>query len=118
MCADRESVTFEPDSIEVDAVEFARQATEAGACSKAVTMYRGDLLDGIDGVTAEFEDWLRPERERLGDLAVRVLEQFALSPAPNEVSDEAIRLGRCLLARDRLREPVYRALMHLHVRKG
>jgi TolB-like protein/Flp pilus assembly protein TadD len=37
---------------------------------------------------------------------------------PNRVSDEAIRLGRCLLARDRLREPVYRALMGLHARQG
>jgi TolB-like protein/Flp pilus assembly protein TadD len=116
--SDRESVTFGLDSIEVDAVEFARQATAAGTCGEAVTMYRGDLLDGMDGVTSEFEEWLHPERERLGDLAVRVVEQLALSPASNEVADEAIRLGRCLLARDRLREPVYRALMQLHARRG
>ncbi len=116
--ADRESVTFEPEGIEVDAIEFARQATESGACDRAVTLYRGELLDGIDGVTAEFEEWLRPERERLGDLAVRVLEQLALSSTPNGVSDETFRLGRHLLARDRLREPVYRALMRLHARNG
>ena len=45
-------------------------------CRRRRDMYRGDLLDGIDGVTAEFEEWLHPERERLGDLAVRVLEQL------------------------------------------
>jgi len=116
--ADRECVTFEPEGIEVDAVEFARMATEATAPDQAALLYRGDLLDGIDGVTAECEEWLRPERERLGDLASRVLEQLALSSAPNGVSDETIRLGRYLLAHDRLREPVYRALMRLHVRKG
>ncbi|MGH6960816.1 MAG: BTAD domain-containing putative transcriptional regulator, partial [Dongiaceae bacterium] len=116
--ADRESVTFEPEGIEVDAVEFAQLATEAGACNKAATMYRGDLLDGIDGVTGEFEEWLRPERQRLGDLAVRVLEQLALVGVPDAAADETMRLGRCLLAHDRLREPVYRALMRVHARGG
>ena len=116
--ADRESVTFEPDGIEIDAIEFASLATAATTPDRTATLYRGDLLDGIDGVTAEFEEWLRPERQRLGDLAVRVLERLALSSTPNGVFDEAIRLGRCLLARDRLREPVYRALMGLHARQG
>jgi TolB-like protein len=116
--ADRESVTLQPDGIEVDAVEFARLATEATAPDRAAHLYRGDLLDGINGVTAEFEAWLRPQRERLGDLAVRVLEQLAIASAANGVSDETFRLGRHLLARDRLREPVYRALMRLHARKG
>jgi TolB-like protein len=116
--ADRESVMLAPEGVEVDAVEFARLATDAQASEKAVTLYRGDLLDGIDGVSAEFEEWLRPERERLRSLAVRVLDQLALASAPNGVADETIQLGRHLLARDRLREPVYRALMRLHVRKG
>jgi TolB-like protein/Tfp pilus assembly protein PilF len=116
--ADRESVTLQPDGIAVDALDFARLAAEAGASSRAAAMYRGDLLDGIDGVTAAFEEWLRPERERLGALAARVLEQLARAGAPEAAADETIRLGRCLLARDRLREPVYRALMHLHARNG
>jgi TolB-like protein/Tfp pilus assembly protein PilF len=116
--ADRESVTFEPADIEVDALEFARLATEAHAFEKAIALYRGDLLDGIDGGGTGFDEWLWPERERLSGLAVRVLEQRALVSAASEADDEAIRLGRHLLARDRLREPVYRALMRLHVRKG
>jgi len=116
--ADRECVTFEPGGIEIDAIEFASLATAATTPDRTATLYRGELLDGIDRVTAEFEEWLRPERQRLGDLAVRVLEQLAISSTPNGVSDESIRLGRCLLARDRLREPVYRALMRLHACKG
>jgi TolB-like protein/Tfp pilus assembly protein PilF len=47
-----------------------------------------------------------------------VLEQLALCAAPNGVTDDAIRLGRYLLARDQLREPVYRALMRLFALKG
>jgi TolB-like protein len=116
--SDRESVTFQPAGLEIDAVEFARLATEATASEKLVALYRGDLLEGIEGKSNAFEDWLRPERERLSDLAVRVLEQLALSAAPNCTADEMSRLGRQLLARDHLREPVYRALMRLHARKG
>jgi TolB-like protein/tetratricopeptide (TPR) repeat protein len=118
LLADRDSVTFESAGIEIDAIEFARLATRPTGCNRAIAIYRGDLLDGADGVSAEFEEWLRPERERLSGLAVRVLEQFTQAPDPNGATDETIRLGRHLLARDRLREPVYRALMRLHLRKG
>jgi TolB-like protein/Tfp pilus assembly protein PilF len=116
--ADRESVAFAPGKIEIDALEFARLATDARNAEAAAKLYRGDLLDGIDGLTSEFEDWLRPERERLSDVAVRVLEHLALSSAASGIAEDALRLGRHLLARDRLREPVYRALMRLHVRAG
>jgi TolB-like protein/Flp pilus assembly protein TadD len=116
--ADRESVTFAPGDIEIDALEFARLAAGAHNAEAAAKLYRGDLLDGIDGLTSEFEEWLRPERERLNDLAVRVLEHLALSSAPNGIAEDALQLGRRLLARDRLREPVYRALMRLYVRTG
>lgn len=116
--ADRESVTFEPAGVEIDAIEFARLVTEASAPERAVALYRGCLLDGIDGATTEFEECLRAERERLSDLAVRALEQTALCATPSGATDDAIRLGRHLLACDPLREPVYRALMRLSVLKG
>lgn len=116
--ADRESVMFDLVGIEVDAADFATLATEGRVCAKAALLYRGDLLDAIEGATSEFEEWLRPERERLIDLAVRMLEHLSLASAPNEFADEALQLGRCLLARDRLREPVYRALMRLHASRN
>lgn len=72
---DRESVAFNTESIDIDAVEFARLATQPTSRTKAIALYRGDLLDGIDGVSAEFDEWLRSERERLGSLAARVLEE-------------------------------------------
>jgi DNA-binding SARP family transcriptional activator/Tfp pilus assembly protein PilF len=116
--ADRDSVTLEPDRIESDALEFAALAAGSTRLDRAAALYRGELLEGMDGASAEFEGWLRTQRERLNDLAVRVLEQLAVSAAPNGVSDDATRLGRQLLARDPLQEPVYRALMRLSVVKG
>jgi TolB-like protein/Flp pilus assembly protein TadD len=115
---DRESVTFDPGDIEIDASELVRLATQPASWDKAVALYRGDLLDGFEGASSEFEEWLRPERERLSALAVRILEQLAQATDPNGVSDEAMQLGRHLLARDRMREPVYRALMRLYLCRG
>src|SRR5262249_44319857 len=116
--ADRDSVTFEPSGIDVDSLAFGGLAGEAQAFDKAIALYQGDLLEGIDDVGAAFEEWLRPERERLSSLAVRVLEQRSLVGASDGAADEAMRLARYLLARDRLREPVYRALMRLHAGRG
>jgi TolB-like protein/DNA-binding SARP family transcriptional activator/cytochrome c-type biogenesis protein CcmH/NrfG len=113
---DRESVFFDPASIEIDAIEFAASARTAPG--KSAALYRGELLEGLDGVTSEFEEWLRPERERLADLAVRALEDATASCSVGASADALIELGRRLLAKDRLREPVYRALMRLQERKG
>ena len=115
---DRDSVALEPDLIETDVLEFAMLATASTKLDRAAALYRGELLEGIDGTSPEFEAWLHTERERLNDLAIHVLEQLALCAAPKGVTDDAIRLGRYLLARDQLREPVYRALMRLFALKG
>lgn len=112
--ADRDSVTFEPAGIDIDAIAFARLATEGAAPDEAARLYRGDLLEGVDGVSAEFDAWLGPQRECLAAVAVRLMEQLATPSRQTLPVDEAVRLGHHLLARDRLCEPVYRALMRLH----
>lgn len=110
-------MTFDPASIDIDAIAFARLATEGAAPDEAAGLYRGDLLEGVDGISPEFEAWLGPEREHLAALAVRLLEQLATQRRQGDFFDEAVRLGRHLLARDRICEPVYRALMRLHASK-
>jgi DNA-binding transcriptional activator of the SARP family len=44
LCTDRESVTFEPAGIEIDAIEFARLAPAAQSCGRAAALYRSELL--------------------------------------------------------------------------
>ena len=113
--SERESVSFNATGIEIDAVLFERLALQPGSQPQAASLFRGTLLEGIDGMTPDFETWLGPERERLASIAVRLVEQIAESAAPNEA---ATCLARQLLARDPLCEPVYRALMRLHVVSG
>jgi TolB-like protein/Tfp pilus assembly protein PilF len=84
---------------------------------QVILLYRGELLAGIEPPAPEFELWLKPERQRLEDLAAKVVEQVAASDLPEATVNRALELGRQLIGRDRLREPVYRALMRMLARR-
>ena len=73
----RETVSFDPTGISVDTVAFERLASQPASGVEAALLYQGALLDGIDGLTPEFEAWVGPERERLAAIAVRLAEQIA-----------------------------------------
>jgi DNA-binding SARP family transcriptional activator len=113
--SERDSVSFDLSGIDVDAIAFDRLAADMRSRTEAMSRYRGALLEGIDGLTPEFEAWLGPERERINAIAVRLVEEIADSSAPNE---PATCLARQLLARDPVCEPLYRAPMRLHVASG
>jgi TolB-like protein len=113
--SERESVSFDLNGIDVDAIAFERLTADTQSRTEAASLYHGALLEGIDSLTPEFEAWLGPERERLDIMAIRLVEQIADSSAPNE---PAACLARQLLARDPLCEPLYRALMRVHAANG
>jgi TolB-like protein/Flp pilus assembly protein TadD len=115
---DRDSAALDRDRIEIDAAEFDRLAASSTQPERAAALYQGELLEGIDGMGSDFDAWLRAERERLSDLAGRVVEQLALCADGGTDGDQALRLGRRLLAHDPLREPIYRALMRVLAVKG
>ena len=113
--SERDSVSFSANGIDIDAVAFERLAAEPTTWCDAAALYRGVLLEGIDGITPEYEVWLDPERERLVGVAIHLVEQIAAAARPCE---PALCLARQLLARDPVCEPAYRALMRLHVAGG
>ena len=115
--SDRDSVTLDPAGMAIDALDFARLAADAASFDQAIILYRGELLAGIEPPTPEFEHWLMPERQSLEDLAAKVVEQVAASDLPEATANRARELGRQLLGRDLLREPVYRALMRMLARR-
>lgn len=115
--SDRDSVTLDPTGMEIDALDFARLAMDLVSLDQALILYRGELLAGIEPPTSEFGHWLNLERQGLEDLAAKVVEQVAASDWPEAVVKRAHELGRQLIGRDRLREPVYRALMRMLARQ-
>lgn len=111
ICSDRASIWLEEAALAVDVLAFQTFAVMPGRISDAVALYGGELLQGHDAPTPEANDWLRVERQRLSNLAVRLVENCSLrDEAPG---DPALGLARRLLQGDRLLEPVSRALMRM-----
>jgi len=71
----RDTVTLDPARVRIDVVEFEAAAVgEApSALTRAVELYRGDLLDGLDVSEPTFEEWRTVERERLRELVLEAL---------------------------------------------
>ena len=111
-----EAVSLAPGAVDVDVVNFERQAAKASrdSLSLADALYRGPLLDGFKVRDAAFNEWLAGERLRLDTLATDVLERLLASLLKEREDDAAIAAAGRLIARDPLRESAYRTLMRLY----
>jgi DNA-binding SARP family transcriptional activator/tetratricopeptide (TPR) repeat protein len=118
--ADHERIELCAARLEVDAVAFQELAktTSAEALAQAVALYRGELLAGLAVKEAPFESWLAGERERLNQLAVRVLSARLEHQRAAGSPDAVIQTAHRLLALDPLQEPGHRALMQIHAAQG
>jgi len=110
---------------DVQGFEVAAQsllAAETPAENKlqaAVDLYRAPLLDGLTLSEApDFELWLTTERERLGQMYLRVLEALVASHQATGNWKEVMAVARQALNHDNLQEPMHRALMEAHARLG
>ncbi len=118
--ADRESVTLDGAAVAVDVAEFERLIGEGTpeAVARATTLYRGDLLDGLDVRAAAFDEWLLVERQRLRDLAREALAGLLDHHLASGAHDQAGATARRLLALDPPREAAHRALMRVYAEQG
>ena len=114
VAGDRQTVAFQPDDIEVDAVRFAQLAATSDGLDQAVDLFQGDLLDGLSVRAAAFEDWLLVERQRLRQLAIDALSQSLAQAQAAGLRDSVASRARRLLSLDPLQERACRALMQLH----
>jgi len=83
-----------------------------------LSLYRGELLEGLDVGSAEFEDWLRGQRERTFEVAVQVGGQLLAHQTRGGRLEAAVQTAVRLLALEPAEEPVHRALMRLYARLG
>ncbi len=79
-------------ALQWDAQEMAI-ALEAGQYAAALTLYRGDFLDGVfaAGASPELEEWIAGERTRLRHLAARAAWGVAEGPAGRAKVGDAVR---------------------------
>jgi DNA-binding SARP family transcriptional activator/predicted ATPase len=114
-------------ALRVDVRDFeavARQAIAAKPVTEAelqaaLELYRGPLLDGLSVADApDFELWLSTERERFGQLFLRLVEALVAHRQAEHNWPGVILAARRALAADNLQEPMYRVLMTAHAHLG
>ena len=118
--ADRQSVGLDGAGVEVDAVSFQDLIASGTPADleTAVSLYRGDLLDGLDLPDPGFQAWLEDERRRFHDLMAGALNALMAHKRADGARQDAVVLAQRLLTLDPLREDVHRALMVLYAELG
>ena len=114
--ADRQSVALEQAAVSVDVLAFERFIRDGTLVSlaQAITIYRGDLLEGIAVHDQAFENWLLVERQRLRQLLERALAELMAQALAGGDTPQAADAARRLLLLDPLSEAAYRTLMQVH----
>src|SRR5262249_29833557 len=112
--------SLDPAAGPLDVAEFEKRVNEGtpAALAEAISLYRGDLLDGLAVQEPSFEDWLLGERERLHEMALGALAKLLAHQRGAGLTEAAIKNALGLITLDWLQEPADRALMQLYVETG
>ncbi len=113
LVSDGDFMWLDPKVIQTDVAEFDRLAhsSDPGDKEAALTLYRGELLDGIDLLALEPDGYFLQERTRLQDLAMQVVASLAESYDQNRQWADAVRVTRRGLALDPFDETLHRSLI-------
>ena len=114
--AEGDTVALAPDDFDSDIAAFRRLVAHGAPeeLSEAVSLYRGDLLEGFDVGEAAFEEFLSTEREQLRVVAQGACEKLLAHQLQAGADESALATAFRLLALDPLLEPVHRTVMRLH----
>lgn len=113
--SDPQMVQFDPESdlwLDVDEFESRVCQDDITALQSAVTLYRGDFLDGF------YHEWVIDERYRLETLYMEALTRLMLGLEAAAEHDSALATALRLLERDPLREDAHRLVMRAYCRLG
>lgn len=96
----------------VKAAEPTDRSTIRAKLERAIELYRGDLLPDWD------DEWVLPERQRLQQMHVRILERLVNVLEGQHDYQAALIYARQMLRVDVLNEATYAALMRLYSLSG
>ena len=100
--------------VDVGEFEDAMRGRDPAALARAFTLYRGELLEGLNFDECPFEEWLIGERRRLNALAIEGLNQLLRHQQWHGEREAAMQTALRLLTIDPVQEDVHRSLMRLH----
>jgi predicted ATPase/DNA-binding SARP family transcriptional activator len=106
-CPTPHTLRFDPVGVAVDALAFEAAIAQGGEPSleRAVTLYRGPLLEGCE------EEWVFPERDARKQAYLLALEMLAAGALARGDPVAAVRHLRRAVAADPLRETAQRDLL-------
>lgn len=113
-------LSLDPALVRIDVAEFEKQLATGNeaALAKAVSLYRGDFLEGFELDEERFDQWVIAERDRLHRASLRAHSQLVEIQTRNGTVDEAIATAQQSLRIDPLQESVHRTLMRLYMDSG
>ncbi|MEM9229399.1 MAG: BTAD domain-containing putative transcriptional regulator [Pseudomonadota bacterium] len=117
---DQDRIGLNPAAVRVDFDQFGKwaQSAEAGDISAAVALLKGPLLDGFYGQQPAFEDWIASERQRLNEMAARVLERATEMSLKAGDTDAAMAHARQLTEIDPWSDTAQMVLLRLMAQNG
>lgn len=109
----RATVGLAADAFSCDVREF-REAAESGDLGRALTLYSGHLLEGLNtSVSPEFEHWAEAERAQLHRLHRKVCRECVASLRDRGRVEEAIVAVRRWLQSDPFEDEAHHGLIEL-----
>lgn len=117
---DRREVSFDESAVEVDVIEFQRlqEAGDQDSLDRAVQLYTGEFLAGLDIGSEAFDEWLQQVRLSYRQQVEATLTRLLTLQEQAGAQESAIRTARRILALDPLREDMYRWLMRAFAASG
>lgn len=88
------------------------------ALGRAVTLYRGEFLDGFTITEERFDQWILGERDRLRRAALRAHTYLIELQTKRDALDDAISTAQSALRIDPIQEAMCRTLMRLYMQSG
>ena len=120
IASEGEDIVLDAAAFDVDALALRRLAAQSGSSEleAAANLCSGELLNGLDIDSEEFESWRRAETTRYRDQAVDVLVRLMTQWSECGETERAIEIGLRILRLEPLYEPAIRRLMRLYGASG
>jgi DNA-binding SARP family transcriptional activator/predicted ATPase len=110
---------YKVDVLTFEALTAANELPDVEASAAAVTLYRGDFLEGFSVKEAPaFEEWVLLQRERLREKLLHTLDLLVEDALQRAEYATGAQYATRLLTLDPWREPAHRQMMMLLARSG
>jgi TolB-like protein len=108
------TLRFSPAHVAFDLAAFRAAAQAGDRDREALSLYRGELLQGVVADAGPFGQWLTTRRRVLGDLATDCNLRLLRAAEQHGAAEQAEALALRLLAIDPASEEAHRALIRIH----